>query len=111
MGGSVRAFRAIVGLVSGSVTHDRIDDFSSVVGMTRTKITSSGDNTRAPRATVLAGELRRLLIGNQRSWDGKLMTLTRDTEQRPRMCKGGNYLFTRPRSSGRIFFIGFKRRR
>ncbi|KAK9166465.1 hypothetical protein Scep_001656 [Stephania cephalantha] len=48
------------------------------------------------RATVLAGKLRRLLIGNQRSLDEKLMTLMRDPEHMPQMYKGGNCLFTRP---------------
>ncbi|KAK9119294.1 hypothetical protein Scep_017387 [Stephania cephalantha] len=47
-------------------------------------------------ASVLAGELKRLLIGNLRSWDEKLRTLMRVTEHRPRMYKGGNCQFTTP---------------
>ncbi|KAK9148641.1 hypothetical protein Scep_007398 [Stephania cephalantha] len=65
--GSGRVFRLIIGLSSGSVTHDRAECICLVVGMARTETTS---NERIPvpkRATVLARELKWVLIENERS--------------------------------------------
>ncbi|KAK9132417.1 hypothetical protein Scep_011945 [Stephania cephalantha] len=59
--------------------------------MTCTKTTSSIEDTVPRQAIALAEKLRWLLIENQRSWDGKLMTLMRDPQHKPRMYKGGSF--------------------
>ncbi|KAK9083046.1 hypothetical protein Scep_029517 [Stephania cephalantha] len=59
-------------------------------GMARTKTTSSGDDTRAPKGDYPGQRAQTT------SYRKSKMTLTRDLEHRPRMYKGRDCLFTRP---------------
>ncbi|KAK9111775.1 hypothetical protein Scep_019294 [Stephania cephalantha] len=79
--------------------------------MARTKTASSGEDTRAPKGDRLGQRARTASYRKSKELGRKANDLDEGSIAQASHVQGGSCLFTGPHSSGRIFFIGFKRKR